>query len=191
MEFLGTMNHVLKFPRCSAFHDDHTFVGDRLVMINDRVIPRVAILLAGSQNMGKDVGKRVKHTTKHVRLRGGGCAASKPSDDKPLSDLRGMPSAPSQTQLALAGNDAVVKDQPNVLPKSKWDEMDASSLKKALLDTDMIDAAYLADLANSKAILPRCQDVPASAKVSLAEMEAWGEQYTVGVLIISYPWLDK
>ena len=34
--------------------------------------------------------------------------------------------------------------------------------------------------------------MPDSAKVSLAEMEAWDkDEFTVGALIISYPWLDK
>ena len=74
---------------------------------------------------------------------------------------------------------------------SKWDEIGATSLKKALINTVMVDAAWLADLADHKGILPRCQELPESAKVSLAEMEAWGDEYTVGVLVISYPWLDK
>ena len=76
--------------------------------------------------------------------------------------------------------------------KTKWDKLGCSALKKALEDTTMLDAAWLADLAEKKGILPRCQDVPDSAKVSLAEMEAWGkDDFTVGALIISYPWLDK
>ena len=75
--------------------------------------------------------------------------------------------------------------------RSKWDEIGASGLKKALLDVVMIDAGWLADLADRGDRLPRCQDVPAEARVSLAEMEAWGDEYTVGVLVISYPWLDR
>ena len=68
---------------------------------------------------------------------------------------------------------------------SKWDEIGCSSLKKALLDTNMIDAAWLADLADSGGILPRCQDVPKEAIVSLEEMEAWPFGINVGALIIS------
>ena len=55
----------------------------------------------------------------------------------------------------------------------------------------MVDAAWLADLADKGGVVPRCQDVPEEAKVSLAEMEAWDDAYTVGALIISYPWLDR
>ena len=69
--------------------------------------------------------------------------------------------------------------------ESKWDEIGASSLKSAFRDTQMIDAAWLATLAQSGSAIPRCQDVPAEAKVSLKEMEAWGGDYTVGALIVS------
>ena len=75
--------------------------------------------------------------------------------------------------------------------ESKWDKIGATSLKKALVNTVMVDAEWLAELADRGGILPRCQDVPAKAKVSLSEMEAWDDQYTVGVLVISYPWLDR
>ena len=73
------------------------------------------------------------------------------------------------------------------LPESVWDRMGCSSLKRALLDTTLVDAAWLADLADAGGILPRCQDVPEAAKVSLAEMEAWDYYVTgtVGVLVIS------
>jgi len=74
---------------------------------------------------------------------------------------------------------------------SKWDEMGASSLKEALRDTTLVDADYLVGLADSGGTLPRCQDVPLEAVVTLTEMEAWGEEYTVAVLVVSYPWLDR
>ena len=93
----------------------------------------------------------------------------------------------SEAQLPAASEDA---DTEEMLPKSKWDELGCSSLKEALKSTVMIDAAWLAELADKNGVLPRCQDVPASAKVSLAEMEAWDkDEYTVGALVISYPWL--
>ena len=65
------------------------------------------------------------------------------------------------------------------------DDWGCSSLKRALLDTTLVDAAWLADLADAGGILPRCQDVPEAAKVSLAEMEAWRLGDGVGVLVIS------
>ena len=56
----------------------------------------------------------------------------------------------------------------------------------------MVDAGWLADLADRGGVLPRCQDIPAEAFVSLEEMEAWDkDEWTLGVLIISYPWLAK
>eukprot|EP00929_Paragymnodinium_shiwhaense_P086016 TRINITY_DN46493_c0_g1_i7.p3 TRINITY_DN46493_c0_g1~~TRINITY_DN46493_c0_g1_i7.p3 ORF type:complete len:218 (+),score=41.49 TRINITY_DN46493_c0_g1_i7:99-752(+) len=77
---------------------------------------------------------------------------------------------------------------------SKWDKAgyNARPLKAALRHTKLVDAAWLCRLADAGDILPRCQDVPAAAKVTLDEMEVWRDQHgghTLGVLAISYPWL--
>ena len=86
--------------------------------------------------------------------------------------------------------------RPVAAPLSKpsyWDEVgigkpNASALKAALADTVLVDAAWLAQLAREGGVLPRCQDVPPGARVTLAEMEKWQDGATVGVLVISYPW---
>ena len=46
-------------------------------------------------------------------------------------------------------------------------------LKRALADTVLVDAAWLARLADAGDILPRCQDLPEGARVTLEEMERW------------------
>ena len=79
------------------------------------------------------------------------------------------------------------------LKTSYWDEVghgkpNASALKAALADTVLVDAAWLAKLADEGGVLPRCQDLPLNARVTLEEMEEWTDPYTVGVLVISYPW---
>ena len=78
---------------------------------------------------------------------------------------------------------------------SYWDEVgpgkpNASALKAALADTVLVDAAWLARLADEGGILPRCQDLPPGARVTLEEMEKWRPLLcdTLGVLVISYPW---
>ena len=78
---------------------------------------------------------------------------------------------------------------------SYWDEVgpdkpNASALKAALADTVLVDAAWLARLADEGGILPRCQDLPPGARVTLEEMEKWRDTVsgTLGVLVISYPW---
>ena len=78
---------------------------------------------------------------------------------------------------------------------SYWDEVgpgkpNASALKAALADTVLVDAAWLARLADEGGILPRCQDLPPGARVTLEEMEKWKVfgSGTLGVLVISYPW---
>ena len=77
---------------------------------------------------------------------------------------------------------------------SYWDEVgpekpNASALKAALADTVLVDAAWLVRLAKKRGILPRCQDLPPGARVTLEEMEKWhGYGRTLGVVVISYPW---
>ena len=120
---------------------------------------------------------------------------------KHLNATKGMAGWPARclaARLMLQDLAVVQPQQPNELDTqdiqqldTKWDRLGASSLKTALLNTDLIDAEWLAGLADSGGILPRCQQVPLTAKVSLAEMEAWNSEYTVGVLIISYPWLGR
>ena len=86
--------------------------------------------------------------------------------------------------------------RPVAAPLSKpsyWDEVgigkpNASALKAALADTVLVDAAWLAKLADEKGVLPRCQDLPNDARVTLEEMERWKSSSTVGVLVVSYPW---
>ena len=71
---------------------------------------------------------------------------------------------------------------------SKWDRRGASALKAALADTVLVDAAWLVRLAKKRGVLPRCQDLPPGARVTLEEMEKWKSEYAVGVVVISYPW---
>ena len=82
-------------------------------------------------------------------------------------------------------------DAPSKAPdKQQWDKLGCSALKAALKNTVLPDAAYLAQLADEGGILPRNQDLPPGARVTLEDMEKW-EWYstnTVGALIISYPW---
>ena len=74
---------------------------------------------------------------------------------------------------------------------SKWDgpRFNGSALKKALQDTVLIDAEWLADLADVGGVVPRCQDLPVEAKVTLPQLEAWKFFDDIGAVILSYPWL--
>ena len=85
---------------------------------------------------------------------------------------------------------------------SKWDtpfeddlgtvNLNASACKQALRYTKFLNADYLAQLADDGQPVPRCQDVPAWAVVTLQEMEESGftDRGLLSALIISYPWLD-
>ena len=72
-------------------------------------------------------------------------------------------------------------------PNTKWDQMGASVLKQALADTKLVDAAWLAALADAGGVLPRCQDLPAEAVVTYKEMAKC--DHGLAVLVISYPWV--
>ena len=74
-------------------------------------------------------------------------------------------------------------------PNTRWDRLGASVLKLALADTKLVDAAWLAALADAGGVLPRCQDLPAEAVVTYEEMAKGG--YDVAVLVISYPWVPR
>ena len=114
-----------------------------------------------------------------------GCGHSsiKPSGPAPLLTAR---------QLAKRRKEAKLIAK-QLAKRSYWDEVgpdkpNASALKRALADTVLVDAAWLAQLADAGGVLPRCQDLPEGARVTLEEMEKWKDDFTVGVLVISYPW---
>ena len=105
------------------------------------------------------------------------------------------PPPPAQQQAGQV-KAAELAAPPDLTP-SYWDEVgymrhgmkpNASALKRALADTVLVDAAWLARLADAGDILPRCQDLPEGARGTLEEMELWTHEFTVGVLVISYPW---
>ena len=78
--------------------------------------------------------------------------------------------------------------KPSYWDEVGWDKPNASALKAALADTVLVDAAWLVRLAKKRGVLPRCQDLPPGARVTLTNMEKWKDDWTVGVLVISYPW---
>ena len=96
------------------------------------------------------------------------------------------PLTPEQRAAKAREAEAIAKE---VAAPSRWDRNGCSALKAALKNTVLPDAAYLAQLADEGGILPRNQDLPPGSCVTLADLEKWdGGGYTVGALIISYPW---
>ena len=49
--------------------------------------------------------------------------------------------------------------------------LNAMKIKQALPNTKLVDAAWLTALADAGGMLPRCQDLPAEAVVTLEEMQ--------------------
>ena len=108
----------------------------------------------------------------------------------------GAPNAPAGPRLTAEQLAEKKKEEAEVIAAqlakpSYWDEVgpdapNATALKAALADTVLVDAAWLARLADAGDILPRCQDLPEGARVTLEEMEQWTDfGATLGVLVIS------
>ena len=70
---------------------------------------------------------------------------------------------------------------------STWDDKDASVLKQALAVIKLVDAAWLAALADVGGVLPRYQDLPAEAIVTLKEIDRLSTG--LAVLVVSCPWV--
>ena len=102
-----------------------------------------------------------------------------------------LPPLTAEQRAAWEAKKKLIEEQ--IARPSKWDEerLDASALKRALRNTKLLDAAWLAALADAGGVVPRCQDVPPEAIVTLEEMEKSGfTSYTMlSALVISYPWV--
>ena len=55
-------------------------------------------------------------------------------------------------------------------------------------------AQRVAVLGEAGGVVPRWQDVPAAARINAASvwrLRCWGQMYSLPVLVLSYPWLDR
>ena len=94
------------------------------------------------------------------------CGASSIEPDEPPLTAEQLAEKKNEAELIAA----------QLAKPSYWDKVgkwnpNASALKAALADTVLVDAAWLARLADERGILPRCQDLPPGARVTLEEME--------------------
>ena len=114
-------------------------------------------------------------------------------EKKKAAEMSPPLTAQQRSAVSLAAQQRSAESYAKCGKTSYWDkvgpyEPNASALKAALADTVLVDAAWLAQLADAGGVLPRCQDLPEGARVTLEEMEKWTDMFTVGVLVISYPW---
>ena len=146
-----------------------------------------------------------------VRIRGAGVGNSKPSAEGTFDIerlLRGRcpqhptrrPFAPTAEQLegqrkAAAAIEALVGKIPPGLKDQigfRWNAEDCKGgdLEKLLESTVLIDAQYLLSLCEAGGVLPRCQDIPAAAKISRANIwrlrHAWEGYFSLPVLLWTY-----
>ena len=130
------------------------------------------------------------------------------SPPKPATQAAATPTpafAPTEKQLegqrvAAEAIQAVVEKIPPELKDQvgdKWNHRDCQggALEELLHNTDLTDAQYLISLYEAGGILPRCQDVPAAAKINKKNIwrlsHAWDgmfAEYSLPVLLWTYCW---
>ena len=79
-------------------------------------------------------------------------------------------------------------------PSKGYRRYGGPAMEDMLATVPLIDAHYLVRLAKLGGILPRGQDVPATALITRASawrLRRWSTQFSLPVLVLSYPWLDK
>ena len=58
---------------------------------------------------------------------------------------------------------------------------------------DLVDARYLISLSEHSGVVPRWQDVPECARINRSNiwrLWGWERMFSLGILVLSYPWLD-
>ena len=126
-----------------------------------------------------------------LRLLGGGASSIGPDRSSKYSPT------PASSPLTAEQEAEKKKEAERIVAQlakpSGWDQEgcglpNASALKAALADTVLVGAAWLVRLAEAGGIIPRCQDLPPGARVTLEEMEKWTHDLTMAVLVVSCPW---
>ena len=130
-----------------------------------------------------------------------------PEEDPRLKRMTPEEQAKFMVSLKLVSKlKMLVKRRKLAAQISTWNEgyLNASEVKEALVDSKVVDAAWLAELAATGHApgwqpkpgapwLPRCQDVPSEAVVTLDDMErsSFTGAGLLSTLIVSAPWLDE
>jgi len=100
----------------------------------------------------------------------------------------------TQDSRAAAANMKVANSGVEAHRVSRWKKFGGSVIERLLQTANLIDANYLIDLAREGGVLPRGQDVPISAIITLKNvwrLQRWNEVFSLPVFVLSYPWLDR
>lgn len=124
---------------------------------------------------------------------------------RPPSALETAQAAWRPTMEQSAANRAAALEQ-NALAKAAeakriaqpvgrvWSSFGGETIASTMLQhVDLVDARYLLALHAHGGVIPRWQDLPPSAKIDRAcvwRLYAWERMFSLGILVLSYPWLD-
>ena len=74
-----------------------------------------------------------------------------------------------------------------------WSDCGGDAIEEMLEHVDLIDARFLLLLNKHRGVVPRWQHVPPAAKINggqLWRLFGWERNFSLPVLVLSYPWLD-
>jgi hypothetical protein len=75
-----------------------------------------------------------------------------------------------------------------------WSSFGGDVIEGSMLEhVDLVDARWLISLHTNGGVVPRWQDVPSAARIdrtNVWRLYAWERMFSLGILVLSYPWLD-
>jgi len=74
-----------------------------------------------------------------------------------------------------------------------WSDCGGDAIEEMVTHVDLVDARFLLLLQKHGGVVPRWQHVPPSAKINSANLWrlfGWERNFSLPVLVLSYPWLD-
>jgi hypothetical protein len=98
----------------------------------------------------------------------------------------------AQRAIAAAADAAPAEEKAKV--GAQYERRGGRVVEQLLESVDLIDAAYLIALGGTGGVVPRCQDVPAVARINAANvwrLRCWDASHSLPVLVLSYGWLDR
>ena len=143
--------------------------------------------LAAANRLKIEEERTAREAMAMKRLRAGGDGAN----------ARALAAAAERQDARAAAAEACDEATKRLCPFDLWTKFGGPAIEGMLDDIVLIDARYLLDLGERGGAVPRCQDVPESARINAANGNVWRlrcgwhESDCLAVLVLSYPWLDK
>ena len=114
-----------------------------------------------------------------------------PTEEQALAAAAALAIQRQHVQRAEAAP-AVLKERSGDESWTAW--CGGTSFEQLLETMDLVDARYLVALGEAGGVVPRWQELPQEARITPARLwwlRGWTWTFTLPVLVLSYPWLDR